>query len=101
MKFNIGDNFDDKGEYELELEMKDIGDDDSRNELIPQLIMTTMQAINEYVQKIPVNNSYERDEDGCISVNDLNKCMDEFRTEHLDKFLDLLKNDIQTIHFSN
>ena len=100
MKFSIADGFEDDGEYNLEIEINNIGEADHRNELIPQLIMTTMRTINQYVQKIPANNSYGRDEDGCISIDDLNKCMNEFKIEHLDKFLDLLKSEIEATHFS-
>lgn len=101
MKFSIADCLDDSGEYNLEIDINNIGEDDHRNELIPQLIMTTMRTINEYIQTIPANNSYERDEDGCISTNDLNECLNDFKTEHLDKFLNILKNNIEETEFSD
>lgn len=101
MQTSISDILDDNGEYTLELEVNNIDNKDYRSEVIAQLIMTSIQTIVEYAQGMPTKDNYEFDEDGCLSIKEMNSCLGKFKKNHLDKFTKLLKENVQSIEFSD
>ncbi len=102
MKYSISDVLmDDNGEYDLELEVNGLDNNDYRCDLIPELISPTIQTVIEYVKTMKANYTYKRDEDGCLSVKNMNECLNEFKKNHLNNFIELLKENVQTTELSD
>lgn len=97
MEYSIsGVLMDDVGEYDLKLEVNNIEGEDYRCDLISEFMMPAIEILVEYIETMPAKLDYKRDEDGNLSTKDMNNCIKEFNTNHLDKFLELLKSNIQS-----
>lgn len=102
MEFNITDSDEDNNiSFELEVKVDKLAKDDYRSDLFMDIVSTAIMTVGEYIQEMPANDGFKFNEDGVLSVKDTNICLDNFKKEHLSKFIDLLKGRIESLEYSD
>lgn len=95
MEFNIADSdVENNIDFELKIELGNLTKNDYRNDLFMIIASTTIMTIGEYIQKMPTSDEFKLDKGEFLSTKDLNRCLDTFKKEHFNNFIDLLKENI-------